>query len=296
MSQGPESQAPPAPPADEISPPRAPIPSRNAAASVFSNAVLMLFGGLLAGGGYFLARVYAPPRPPGEVTGPASAGVQPDEFKALAARVDALKGQVDEASKKGTDTPGPDPDFKKLRDQVDDLARSVGGLPVRFDMVEKRIDADAKAQAVAPSPRFDALDKRVVDLAQVVDALKSDAGARPKSAAATPTPASGKPEDRTIEQAVSLFKEAKYAEAEAAFARLQATSADDARVWYFSALARGLATRQWSGETERLVLAGLEREKAGSPPTAQVDTAFNGLTAATGKDWLAAYRKRIAAR
>ena len=67
---------------------------------------------------------------------------------------------------------------------------------------------------------------------------------------------------------------------------------DDARVWYFTALANGLATKQWTGETEELVARGVEREKAGTPPAADIDAAFSDLTRANGKDWLAYYRRR----
>ncbi len=305
MSQGPESQATPAPEPGAISSPQTPIPVHHDASRVFSNTLLMLFGALLASGGYFLARVYAPPRPPGEVTGPAFGGVQPDEFKALVARVDVMHSQADQASKKGDAPSGPGPEYTKLRDQVSDLARAVGDVPPRFEVLEKRIESETKAQSNATSPRLDALDKRVADLAQAVDTVKVDASAKVAAPSPAPAPAPSPapapaptpgPGDRSIAQAVDLFKEGKYAEAVTAFKRLQSTAADDARVWYYSALANGLATRQWRGETERLVLAGLDREKAGTPPTAEIDASFSGLTAANGKDWLAGYRKRIAPR
>jgi hypothetical protein len=57
-------------------------------------------------------------------------------------------------------------------------------------------------------------------------------------------------------------------------------------------LSRGLATRDWKGETERLVTQGVDREKAGKPDKPQIDAAFADLTAETGKDWLAYYRRR----
>ena len=63
-------------------------------------------------------------------------------------------------------------------------------------------------------------------------------------------------------------------------------------VWYYAALSRGLATRDWKGETERLVTQGIEREKAGKPDKAKIDAAFEDLTPETGKDWLAFYRRR----
>ena len=69
---------------------------------------------------------------------------------------------------------------------------------------------------------------------------------------------------------------------------------DDARVWYYSALANGLATKQWKGETEELVNKGVDCEKSGNPAAAEIDAAFSNLTKANGQDWLAYYRKRAA--
>jgi len=95
-------------------------------------------------------------------------------------------------------------------------------------------------------------------------------------------------------QAVDLFKRGKNLEAKDAFARLQTATPDDARVWYYSALANGLATRDWKGESERLVTTGVEKEKAGSPDKAKIDAAFAELTTNTGKDWLSYFRSRAA--
>ena len=67
---------------------------------------------------------------------------------------------------------------------------------------------------------------------------------------------------------------------------------DDARVWYFTALANGLTSKKWTGETEELVTRGIERERYGTPPAADIDAAFSGLTRTNGKDWLAYYRGR----
>lgn len=45
------------------------------------------------------------------------------------------------------------------------------------------------------------------------------------------------------------------------------------------------------GKTAELVQTGIEREKAGTPNSSEIDAGFRDLTPATGKDWLAAYRK-----
>ena len=94
-----------------------------------------------------------------------------------------------------------------------------------------------------------------------------------------------------MDDAVKLFKANKFKEAEDQFLKMTEANPNDARVWYFAALSNGLATGKWDGKTAELVQKGIEREKAGSPKPAEIDTAFRDLTTATGKDWLAGYRK-----
>ncbi len=270
-----------------------PPTSRPSGSSMISNAALMLTGAILAGGGYALSRVYAPPKPPGEITGPAFGGVKPEEIKSLADRVDALRADVDKLAKK-EDRPDAAAEVKPLRDKVEDLSRTVANLPARLDSLGQKVETVSKVEAQAPSPRIEALEKRVGDLAQAVDAFRGEVAARPGTPR-TPPPARLGGESG-MSSAVAFFKQGKYDEAQAALGRLQKAEPDDARVWYYSALAHGLATRQWVGETDRLVKVGLDREKAGTPDAAAIDAAFADLTPNTGKDWLAGYRKRLAPR
>jgi hypothetical protein len=95
-------------------------------------------------------------------------------------------------------------------------------------------------------------------------------------------------------QGIKLFKQNRYKEALGILNQLELTSPDDARVWYFAALSQGLATDQLTGLTERLVEKGIERERAGTPSTAVIESAISDLTIAQGRDWLAQYRRRIA--
>lgn len=96
-----------------------------------------------------------------------------------------------------------------------------------------------------------------------------------------------------LDPGVSLFQQGKYKEAFDRFSQLELTRPDDARVWYFAALSRGLSTKSWGNGTEQLVERGIERERAGTPKTAEIDEAFRSLTSDTGKDWLQAYRQRV---
>ncbi len=95
-----------------------------------------------------------------------------------------------------------------------------------------------------------------------------------------------------LQTGVEFFQKKNYAEASEFFAGLTKTQPDDARVWYYAALSRGLATRDWKGQTERLATQGVAREKAGKPDKPRIDAAFADLTPETGKDWLAYYRRR----
>ncbi len=93
--------------------------------------------------------------------------------------------------------------------------------------------------------------------------------------------------------AVSFFKKGKYIQAEEIFKDLRVSKSGDARVWYFSALAHGLVTNTWDGETLQFVMNGAERESKGSPSTKEIDETFAFLTPQQGKDWLNAYRARL---
>jgi hypothetical protein len=100
------------------------------------------------------------------------------------------------------------------------------------------------------------------------------------------------PRNELLQPGIEFFRQKKYGQASEAFDGLTRTKPDDARVWYFAALSRGLATRDWKGQTEKLVTEGVEREKAGTPQKSQIDSAFADLTTETGKDWLAFFRRR----
>jgi TolA-binding protein len=181
--------------------------------------------------------------------------------------------------------PDPAPRFKVLDDRMVDLGNSLKDLNDRYDGLGKKVESVSKGEGTDTPSRIDAIEKRVGTIAATLQGIKSDASTRTASAEASST---------DMDRAVDLFKKGKYAEAKETFARLQGTSPDDARVWYYSALASGLANGDWKGEGERLVALGEAREKAGTPARAKIDAAFADLTTATGKDWLAYYRNKAA--
>ncbi len=282
----------PTPPA--LPPPPPPPAPAGPAARFVSNALLMVLGAVLAAGGYALARAYAPPRPPTEVVTPGSEAVKPADLKALAGRDENIESQIDGLSKRIDMLPNPAPELKTLHDQDDANGQKLTAIAGRLDSIDERLGQTSKNDVQAVKPTIDEMSKRLDELGRQVATLK-DQVTNSKPAPA-PTAEDANVEGRAMEQAAALFKERKYAEARAAFAKLQEAFPGDARVWYYSALANGFATNQWTGETERLINTGLEKEKAGSPPSAKVDALFADLTTATGKDWLAGYRKRIGAR
>ena len=56
-------------------------------------------------------------------------------------------------------------------------------------------------------------------------------------------------------------------------------------------LTAGSATRDWKGETERLVKRGMERERAGIPGRAEIDALLNEIPDAQAVQWLRAWRR-----
>ena len=63
-------------------------------------------------------------------------------------------------------------------------------------------------------------------------------------------------------------------------------------MWYFGALAAGLTSGDWNGEAKQFVEKGIERERAGTPPTAQIDAALTTRTPIEGEPWLNSLRRQ----
>jgi TolA-binding protein len=235
----------------------------------------------------------------------------------LSDRVESLSSKVEALGEQVAALPAM-PDLKPIRekvDEIDGLSLRVNDLSKKFDALPKEI-AENEKEIESNSDRLDDLKTRVTGIrrssrlapagsddgqaAPAADTEAAPGGDEPADASGTGTgtgPDSGRPrgvDDPHLASALSLFEDREYAAARDAFLRLTEEDPDDARAWYFAALANGFATGDWRGETERLVKRGVERERAGTPTRAEIDAAVADadLTAATGKDWLAAYRKR----
>ena len=210
-----------------------------------------------------------------------------------------MSSELVQANQQIKDRPDYGPELKMQRERINEIDRTITDLPARFDSINQKLDTLGKIETSNSPSRIDAVDKRVGDLANAVDSLRTSVVGMRK-----PSDNSGGStkletvnlEGMAMEQAINLFKANKFTEARDAFKPLQTVFPDDARVWYYSALANGFASGQWLGETERLVNQGLEKEKAGQPNTAKIDADFADLTNNTGREWLAFYRKKIGAR
>jgi K+-transporting ATPase ATPase C chain len=233
-----------------------------------------------------------------------------DALDQLSNRVDALSRRAAAGAPAGVATKL-QTELRGLRDQVGTLADSSqqsARLSGKVDRVEGQVSSisraidslrsDVKALSAAPK-----LDVKLAALGRDMDQLRSDTRTirerleklRPESAPAASTGA--RTGDRLdLQPHIAAFKAGRFSEAADGFRSAANAHPDDARAWYFAAIANGLATRKWDGLTEELVTKGMERERAGSPPTAVIDAAFSDLTKATGKDWLAYYRQRAAGR
>ncbi len=232
-------------------------------------------------------------------------------------RQDQIQKQLDSLSSSGTSSAAVD--LSSLQHQLDELSKQVHTLPsisqglaslmARVDLVEKE-RKPASHEVASTNPRASASASHEKEPATTGSPFATtDSGAtsppplsepeRRDTSAPIIQPIEGK--DDPLSQGADLFKQGKYQDALGIFTQLTKNEPDDARIWYFAALSRGFATRQWTGETLRLVQKGVAREKAGTPSTAEIDAAFRGLSTENvksdnGKKWLEFYRQTAKAR
>lgn len=270
-------------------------------------AGVLVVGLLLLGGGLALRNLFPAPEPEqaeveegvaveSEAPGPGDEAPTAPESTTASAEVAGLKASIadlssrlDRVQAQAQQQPkaAANPDLKPLQDRLDEVARSTEGLadlPGRFEEMGARLDGFEKTHAELRD-----------EIATIREQAKG-APAQPAPAEATATPAVDEA-DTALAEGIELFKQNQYAKALEQFRKATEATPDDARAWYYAALASGLSTNQWrGGETERLVNQGVQHEKEGEPARAKIDEAFAGLTTAQGKDWLVYYRKQAAGR
>ena len=199
-------------------------------------------------------------------------------------------------------------DLRRLDGKLDAQAKSTPPVPTAAE-VKALVDKEVTQSLTPLDGRVKELDGSAAKLADTLRGLRAEvAGLRGKletldrttralASRATPAPETGRREEKptrepNLAQGIELFQKGKYKDALSVFNKLELSTPDDARVWYFAALSLGLLTSEWGGGTAELVLRGIERERAGTPDSAAIDFAFKDLTVTTGKAWLEEYRKR----
>jgi hypothetical protein len=116
---------------------------------------------------------------------------------------------------------------------------------------------------------------------------------RPGASGSSPPGSAEASISRPMKEGIELLERGQYAGARLIFVRLQVAQPDDARVWYFSALAEALTYGSWDGEPKRLAEKGLECERAGHPSTAEIDAALATNVPIKGEEWMASLRRRV---
>ena len=217
------------------------------------------------------------------------------------ARLNDLSGKLDELQSRVDRLPKAisAQDLEPLKERlalVDDVSKKVDALGLRVNSLPGKVDQDSR-KITTLTADLEGMRNEVASLRNNIHTSASaeepsDKGEEPRTAIPSEPPREIPPPVRLLQAGVDYFQKKHYAKASEIFARLSKARPDDARVWYYAALSRGLATRDWKGETERLVTQGVDREKAGKPSKSQIDAAFADLTPETGKDWLAFYRRR----
>ena len=187
------------------------------------------------------------------------------------------------------DAPGPGnavaAEVKEIKARLDGLAKSVALV---VPLSEKMSKIDQSFGEVAK--QIEGLGTEVLALKKEIGIISAAAAPNPNDAAKAGTDTHAP--DLVMNEAVDLFKKAKYKDALDRFRKLTEADGKDARAWYYAAIASGLVTRNWTGgDAVAYVKKGVELERAGSPGHDKIDALFSDLSPQTGKDWLTYYRK-----
>jgi hypothetical protein len=285
----------------KTTPPRKPE-SRGGAGTLLGSAIL----GLLAGGAgawvydNYLKPALARQQPQSEklaATAPGPGDAAAGRLDDMSRRLEELQARVDKLPK-----PSPLPDLEPINQKltsVEDLSHKVEAQQTRFEGLPDKIDQNAR-KLTAMMADLEGFKNQLTSLRTDVQEKTSAAAkpASPKAAAASSGAGevkSEQPAEDDFARGIDQFQKKQYKGASETFDRLTQARPDDARVLYFAALARGFATSDWKGQTEQLANRGVDLERAGHPAKVEIDAAFSGLTAETGRDWLAFYRRRAAA-
>ncbi len=276
---------------------------------VLAGNIVFFLGGVLAG--WAAARKGAArTEPPATAAthSPLIEVVRTIDAKASKSAVDALTSRIGEVQSElgtlgrelarledrlnaKTNAPPAPPDLSPLRTRIDDLVKEsqrLSRLPATFESLRQRVDAldtglnAVRTELAAVRTEVAAVPKQ---LDASLNALKDAIESRPASAQVSPA-------DVARDVGAGLFRDGKYPAAREVFFTLVQHYPDDARLWYFAALAHGLISGDWTGESAGMVRRGIACEEKGSPKRSDIDAQFSTLTKEQGKDWLDECRKR----
>jgi hypothetical protein len=208
----------------------------------------------------------------------APTGAESEKFKSLESTLEGVSAQVKELAAKLHALPKPDTatDLKPIEGKIEELSKSLATVTPLTEKVEKLYE------------RLSTIDSGLKTLKEDLGTLKDEVRKTAEATVVTARPAADEGA-AAYSQGTDLFKVGKYKDANEAFKKLEASPPRDARYYYFAALARGLGTGVWTGETEELVKKGVDLEKAGTPPASEIDAAFANVPAIV-KPWLTGHR------
>lgn len=212
-----------------------------------------------------------------------------EEVGALRSRIGELASRIDRLGKQLEPTSGGATEHAHVRARLD----AMGGHLLKLVDDNRRLPLVLERVAGLDA-RLRGVDGSVRQLQFELREARHSLEALAKPAAPAPARATSRTTGANMVWGIESFKKGRYAAAAVSFRTAIREDPDDARAWYFAALANGLATKQWQGETEELVKKGVEFEKAGKPPAVEIDAAFSDLVEANGRDWLNYYRRRVA--
>ncbi|HWB08688.1 MAG TPA: hypothetical protein VG826_05670 [Pirellulales bacterium] len=217
------------------------------------------------------------------------------ELEHLSHRLDLLAGRIDQVTQPETQTP---PVLHTLQEKVNELESEVdrvANLPHRFERLQQKLSS-AGEEIKMLKERISGEEMPIGEAPSAQPENGPVADDRSATIAFEATGTANPADEATLKLAIGLFREGHYSQAYEVLRRLQRERPRDARVWYYSALANGMATGDWSGKTKRLAERGLACEKAGTPSRNDIDAALTNLPSGHGEDWLAEQRQAVVSR
>lgn len=257
----------------------------------------------------------APPTPASEA--PAAPAPSAADLDPIKTRLGELGEQIDEFEKQMADAPKPQApvDLAPIRQRIDDVAKSfeaIDPIAKQFQSLSSQLDGlESSVKGLKgeigtlQAKEKDAEPEKTASLPASSVPTSIPAQATPAAAPTTTTPtesltlepaqpsqekepAAVPLENQTFAQGIELLNGGKFDDAYKFFEKLGTTNPNDARVWYFAALGYGWAHDDFKpgSKTLSLLQKGLEREKAGTPASSEVEKAFKELSSDSGKLWL----------